>query len=523
MRWDGRVKANPLSPLQGPGVTCAQPCLGRWRSSASRPLAGFGYWLLEQRPAPVFDFDRSVAVLPFSVVGDDPAVATYADALTEEVRTEVAGYQELRTVSPANATSPHHVHDASYTFGGNIQPLGERLRLRAHLTRTADRQTIWSETFERPLADVIADPAEMASTVARFIRLQLVADHQCETVRHTSHSEEAVAAYCAALEESSRFNQVGNADFSLMLSSVQRALALDSSIADAYGIVASAFVSLAFAGEVDWREAARKAHAAIGDGLTLAPDDPRLLHFQGNVLLLLDLDYTAAKAKFNESLARDPIHPDAHRNHESLSQLALAQGNVEDALEHAGRALRIDDSDVGVYMLNAGALYLAGHYRDVIESTDAGLKLVESGANRLYIVIIKALVQAALGEPENANATVDDGLASVGPGLRVFLAGPLAQLGRTEEARQLLAVLEALEHPPVWAVWAMVTAYAALDHNRAFEAIHMAIDRHSIPVITTLRWDPTYSELRKDPRWARVMRHLEAEEARTRAGNSDEE
>ena len=332
-----------------------------------------------------------------------------------------------------------------------------------------------------------------------------------------------MAAYCAALEESSRFNQVGNADFSLMLSSVQRALALDSNIADAYGIVASAFVSLAFAGEVDWREAARKAHAAIGDGLTLAPDDPRLLHFQGNVLLLLDLDYTAAKAKFNESLARDPIHPDAHRNHESLSQLALAQGNVEDALEHAGRALRIDDSDVGVYMLNAGALYLAGHYRDAIKSTDAGLKLVESGANRLYIVIIKALAQAALGESHAANATLDDGLATVGRDWRAHLAGPLARLGRTEEARQLIAEFEALEQPPMLALWAMVAAYAALDHDRAFDLIHVALDRHSIPVITTLRWDPRYSEMRQDARWARVMRHLEAEEARTRAGNSDQE
>jgi TolB-like protein len=172
-------------------------------------LAGFGYWLLKERSAPRFDFSRSIVVLPLSVVGDDAVAGTYADALREELRTEVAGYQELRTVSTAGATSPRDVHATSYAFGGNVQRLGERLRLRARLTRTADRQTVWSETFERPVADVVADPAAMATTVGRFVRLQLVQDHQCETVRRATRSDEAAAAYCAALAERSRFVQVG--------------------------------------------------------------------------------------------------------------------------------------------------------------------------------------------------------------------------------------------------------------------------------------------------------------------------
>jgi hypothetical protein len=65
---------------------------------------------------------------------------------------------------------------------------------------------------------------------------------------------------------------------------------------------------------------------------------------------------------------------------------------------------------------------------------------------------------------------------------------------------------------------AMVRAYAALDKDRAFEWMHRAIDRRISNVVTTLRLSPTYTELRKDPRWDDVMAHLEAEEAKGRSG-----
>jgi hypothetical protein len=110
---------------------------------------------------------------------------------------------------------------------------------------------------------------------------------------------------------------------------------------------------------------------------------------------------------------------------------------------------------------------------------------------------------------------MDEALASVLPGLKVRLAGPLARLGRLSEARVLLAQLEAMSDPPIEP---MVDAYAALDKDRAFEWIHRAIDRRASVVVLTLRLNPTYTELRKDPRWDDVMAHLEAEEAKGRSG-----
>jgi predicted nucleic acid-binding protein len=87
-------------------------------------------------------------------------------------------------------------------------------------------------------------------------------------------------------------------------------------------------------------------------------------------------------------------------------------------------------------------------------------------------------------------------------------------VGRRDEANQILATLQRLEHSPIDA---MVFAYAALGDDRVFDWLHAAIDHHIAVIVTTIRTAQTYSEeLRKDPRWAEVMAHLESEEAKGR-------
>ena len=66
---------------------------------------GFVFWFFddirEQHDKSYNPLDRSLAVLPVTAVGEDPLVGSVAQALTEELRATIAGYQELR--SPCSA------------------------------------------------------------------------------------------------------------------------------------------------------------------------------------------------------------------------------------------------------------------------------------------------------------------------------------------------------------------------------------------------------------------------------------
>ena len=194
-------------------------------------------------------------------------------------------------------------------------------------------------------------------------------------------------------------------------------------------------------------------------------------------------------------------------------RLALARGDLNEALEHSRRALRLNDSNAVQYAYDAAWRLYAGHGREAIQSADAGLRLVESGGARAGLVATKVTALHTLGQTAQANATLDDALASLEPETKPVLAIPLARLGRNEEARQLLALIEALERPPITI---LVQAYAALGDDRAFDWIHQGIEEHHENVTMMLRTNPVFADLRKDPRWNQVMSHLLAEEAKGR-------
>lgn len=508
------------STPERPLANATRPRPIRWFAAAALLMAiavGLSVWFANRPAQQAPLFDRSLAVVSFAVVGAGADVTTYAEALTEELRNAVTQYQELRIVARPDTANPRDVTDASYVIGGNVQRIGGSMRIRANLTRTDDHQTVWAETFERAVTDETADPTETATTIARFIRAQLVQDQRCESVRRTARNEEAATAFCAASAEVFRFSRMGDWDNQLLLSSAKHAIALDPDIVGAHGMVAFGYRVQAVVGAMDWRTAARHADDALARGLALAPGDAELLMQRGWVQGWLELNYPAAEASLQASLLSNPLGPSAGGSHLMLGNIASARGDLGVALDQGRRVLRIDDSTAFAHAFYALTLWNAGQNREAIKVADTGLDLIKNGGVRFSLLSTKALAHNSLGETAAANAALDDALASVGPALKPRLAGALAQVGRTEEARQLVADLESLEPPPIEP---LVAAYAALQDDRAFALIHRAIDQHVWGIVSQLRVNPVYSELRQDARWAEVMKHLEAEESR--GGVSDQ-
>lgn len=88
----------------------------------------------------------------------------------------------------------------------------------------------------------------------------------------------------------------------------------------------------------------------------------------------------------------------------------------------------MNDSSAGVYLFYAAALWCAGEYRNAIDATDAGIRLVQHGSVRLRLLSIKAMAHAALGEMTEANAALDDALTSADPTSKTTLAGALVRV-----------------------------------------------------------------------------------------------
>jgi tetratricopeptide (TPR) repeat protein len=318
----------------------------------------------------------------------------------------------------------------------------------------------------------------LARSVGRILRRQILVDQMCEPVRRTTRIQEAADAYCASVRGTWGVTR-GGSDLNLALSQALRAVTLDPDIADAHITVGLSYTWLGGGDRMDWREAAREAREAYDRSLVLDPENPRAFGLLGRIENL-EMNYPAAEAAFRESIAREPLLPRAGPTHGRLAMLAYAQARIDKALEHSRRSLLIDDSNAVTYNGLSQLLRSTGDYRGAINAANAGLDLDRTGL--AHVLLLVSLVEAynELGESSKAIEILDKAIASAGAQWEPMLAGTLAYLGRTAEAREILAALERLEQPPTVV---MAEGYAQLADDRAFGWVHTAIKAHNGSVV----------------------------------------
>jgi serine/threonine protein kinase len=99
-----------------------------------------------------------IAVRPFKVRDDDPAVATLADGLSEEIVTGLSRFRYLSVVTSASAaglTGDFEAQQAKlstrYVLDGSIRKGGSAIRVSIQLVDNVSGAQLWSETYNRDL------------------------------------------------------------------------------------------------------------------------------------------------------------------------------------------------------------------------------------------------------------------------------------------------------------------------------------------------------------------------------------
>lgn len=144
--------------------------------------------------APDADRLQRLVVLPFSTMSDDHSQEYFSDGLTEELMAQVGplcrgkigliarrssmlykgGLQGAREIGEA-------LH-ADYLLEGSTRPEGPRVRITARLVKTDTEEQLWSETYERTVADRLSVQAEVAALVAQSL-MNALREQAVDTLR----------------------------------------------------------------------------------------------------------------------------------------------------------------------------------------------------------------------------------------------------------------------------------------------------------------------------------------------------
>src|SRR5207245_10156295 len=118
---------------------------------------------------------RSIAVLPFVNASPDPDNEYLSDGITDELITALAKVQGLRVASrtsvfalkgkPQDVRAIGALLGAAWVLEGSVRRAGDRLRITTQLSSTEDGRLLWSEGYDRTLADVFAIQEETARTI----------------------------------------------------------------------------------------------------------------------------------------------------------------------------------------------------------------------------------------------------------------------------------------------------------------------------------------------------------------------
>jgi TolB-like protein len=172
------------------------------------------------RPAPAAVVaDKSIAVLPFADFSAGGDQGWFADGLAEEILNSLARTPDLlvsaRTSSFKYKGSALAIPEIAAELGvahvleGSVRSGGGRVRVTAQLIRAADGFHLWSQTYDRDVADVIAIQEDLARQIATAMQTSMDPEALADMAVVGTHSVEAYQAYLQGLALRRELTQEG--------------------------------------------------------------------------------------------------------------------------------------------------------------------------------------------------------------------------------------------------------------------------------------------------------------------------
>ena len=453
----------------------------------------------------------TIAVLPFTTHGGDPESEYFADAITDELITQLAKTGVLRVTARTSAFvfKGHDIDvraiadslDVANILEGTVQRVGNRIRLRVRLANAIAGDSRWSDSYDRELADVFAVQDDIARAVVGALRAEL-GQHVAPRLVRTPRTN--LAAYEMYLRGKQEWYVRADSALRLAIDYFNRAIALDSSYAAAYAGLAGAYTLLGTGnyGDYNAREDYRIALAAARKAISLDDSLAEGHSVMGFIKTVFELDWTGAEAHFARASELDPTYSQAHLQR---STLFTWLGRNEEAIESARRSQSTDPFSPVASAELARALFFARRYDEALAEL-ARTHAIDSNFARLFLIRGEVYVKKNMLPEAIADLRRAAMVPKRPPRANALLAFALAAAGQREEALRLLGELHRRWQAGRIGAFDIAVVHAGLrNYDEAFAWLDRSYQDRSIrPFIM----DPIFDELRADPRFARLRRTL---------------
>jgi TolB-like protein/Flp pilus assembly protein TadD len=452
-------------------------------------------------------------VLPFQNLSADPENEFFADGLAEELLNALASIDGLHVAARTSSFSfkgkTTDIADigaklnVATVLEGSVRRSGNRVRVTVKLVDVANGFQLWSERYDREMADIFDLQDEIARAIAERLKVTLTAAASERLVKAATANVEAYELYLRAralLLKRGRHVAEG-------IECLRRAVDLDPGFAAAWAGLADAYSVRGYWGMAPPGETMPKALTAARRAVQLDPNLAEGHNALALALLLWERDYAAADAAFRRCLELNPGYTQG-RCWYALFDLQWVHGRLEEGVTEARRALAADPLSAYATAVLALALGAAGQTAEALDVARLG---VQRDPDSLLTHWTHALTAHWHGAYEESIAAFTSaGSVSAGHAYTLtYAATAYADWGKPAEARAVHDETLALSKRSYVPRAALAVSAAAIGNlDLAFDLAHEACDEREPVLIILARTFPDWNHMRQDPRYAEIRRRL---------------
>jgi serine/threonine protein kinase/tetratricopeptide (TPR) repeat protein len=459
---------------------------------------------------------KTLAILPFKNLSNDPESGFYEFSLADAVVTELARVRSL-VVRPSSEIVKYQGVQIDPRQAGremSVQAVlsagflraGNRIRVTAQLIDVNSGDLLWSDRIDADATDIINVQDTITQEICEGLRLELSTDEKVRLEQPKTVNAEAYEEYLRGRDCLGRFiyHTIARKDIDEAIDHFQKAAYLDPSFALAHCGLGSAYANRVIKGFGETDDHAN-AEEAFAKALSL---DPQLLEARMHmVFIYLGKGEKQRAREAAEQLGREA--PNDVGVHFVRAVLARLDGDYEKAFRSLDRMVRLNPAERVVVSYNRARLFgYQGRYNDALTELDQGAAIEP---DHPLIRTFRARLLYYHGEPVKAAEMLEQVLEQHPQldGIRPIYATFLSALGFSDEARAQLTneVKDTANTDHDVAYW-LASAYA-LEGMRddALKWLRRAVELGNENKPWFMR-DKNWDSLRDDPGYQTIVNSL---------------
>jgi TolB-like protein len=364
-----------------------------------------GYFFLPKLSKYSEPVEKSIAVLPFVNLSNDPEQEYFSDGMVDEILDHLFKAGDLKVISRTSSMRYKNTKlplkeiarelDVSALLEGSVQKIGNKVRITAQLIDPKTGFHLWSETFDRDLSDVFSIQSEVAQNVAREMKITMTSKETglIQNAPPTT-SQLAYDFFLKGNDYWSKFDVLHALDM------YSKAIQQDSSFTAAYAQRAKIHLYFYHEKLEGWEGHDLKAKEDIKKCYLLNPEFPEVNLAKAIAYYYLDRDYDNALKIIKELKTVAPNMADLYFYSAAILR---RQGKWEESISEFKIGIQLDPFNAKDISDLADTYFLSHQYDKAIECARQGLSLIPdykpfNNGIFLYSLTKSGNVKAALKE-----------------------------------------------------------------------------------------------------------------------------